>query len=433
MGSYVPGPRPQIVLRLTAEERRALERTARRATAAQRDVVRARIVLLAADGRSNAQIARALGCATNTVRMWRRRFARRRLDGLADLPRPGRPPTYDARARALVTAIACSRPADLGLPLARLSIPEIRREATKVLRPCPSETTIGTWLREDAIRPWRYEMWVAPRDPDFLKKAGPALDLYAGTWKGKPLGPSDRVLCGDEKPIQALRRVVPTRPPGPGRPGRYEHEYVREGVLVHQGFLDVRSGKVIGQRVPRNTAAAFHGLVGKVMRRKRYRSARRVFFIVDNGSAHLPGPFAAWLRAHHPTVVPVPLPVHGSWVNQMEIYNGILGKKVLTPRDFASPEELDARLVAFERRYNGTARPFDWRFARKDLRKLLDRLDASDSKGHTGSRLRWPRSRSTSARGLSVASRRTRRNTTERCAGGSRSGSAGRTRTWTPT
>lgn len=364
---------------LGKKERRELDRIAHKATAPQRDVRRARIVLLAADGRPNAGIAREVGCAENTVRTWRARFAQAGREGLKDRPRPGRPRTYDERARVAVKAIACSRPADLGLPLARLSVADVRREAVKLLDPCPSRSTIGEWLAEDAIRPWRYRMWVTPRDPaTFLEKAGPVLDLYGGTWKGEPLGPDDRVLCGDEKTcLQVLRRLVPTRPPGPGRPGRVEHGYVRKGVLVYQGFLDVHDGKVAGRCVPRNTAAHFRNLVRKVMRRKRYRTARRVFLILDNGSAHLPGPFTGWLRENCPTAIPVFLPVHGSWLNQEEIYNSILGGKALTPRDVAGPDELAERILGFERRYNGTARPFRWRFTRKDLRDLLQRLDPS--------------------------------------------------------
>jgi len=180
----------------------------------------------------------------------------------------------------------------------------------------------------------------------------------------------------DEKTcIQAIRRVVPTSPPGPNRPGRVEHEYVRKGVLAYQVFLDVHTGKVLGQCVPRNTAASFRGLVDKVMGREPYRSARRVFFVLDNGSAHLPGPFSRWVREHHPSAIPVFLPVHGSWLNQVEIYNSIIGRKALTPKDFSGRDELEERILAFERRYNWSASPFDWTFTRKDLRALLKRLD----------------------------------------------------------
>jgi len=376
MGSTTTGPPPEVRIALTRRERRELERVTRKATAPQREVRRARIVLLAARGMGNAETARAVGCAENTVRLWRRRFATERLAGLKDRSRSGRPRRYGERACVAVKAVACQRPEALGLPLGRLSIEDLRGEVAKILDPCPSRSTIQRWLAGDAIRPWRYEMWVTPRDPDFLRKAGPVLDLYAGTWRGRRLGPRDHVLCGDEKTcIQALRRIVPTSPPGPGRPGRVEHEYERKGVLAHQAFLDVRRGKVVGQCVPRNTAAAFRTLVRRVMRRERYRSARRVFLVLDNGSAHLPEPFTAWVRTNYGNAIPVFLPVHGSWLNQAEVYNSILGRKALTPRDVSGRDALSKRISEFERRYNRTAKPFDWTFTRKDLRDLVKRLD----------------------------------------------------------
>jgi len=219
---------------LTRKERRELERTVRRATAAQRDVQRAKIALLVAEGWGNAAIARALGCAENTVRRWRRRFAERRREGLEDRPRSGRPRTYDDRARTVVKGIACELPATRGLPLSRLSLADLHGEVRRELRPCPSRSTIGRWLREDAIKPWQHRMWVTPRAPDFYVKASRVLDLYHARWRGKPLAEGDVVLCGDEKTcLQVLRRAVPTRPPAPGCPARVEHEYTRHGVLVY--------------------------------------------------------------------------------------------------------------------------------------------------------------------------------------------------------
>lgn len=347
----------------------------RKATAAQRDVSRARIVLLAADGWNNAAIARALGCAENTVRTWRKRFAERGREGMKDLPRSGRPPTYGEREKVLVKAIACELPATRGLPLSRLSLADVHSEARKELRPCPSRSTIGRWLQEDAIKPWQHRMWVTPRAPDFRMKASRVLDLYAGTWKGKPLGPRDVVLCADEKTcIQAIRRAVPTRPPAPGRPTRVEHEYVRHGVLVYQAALNVGTGKVRGQCVPRNTKAAFRRLVDRLMAGEPCRSARRVFWILDNGGAHDPRTFPEWLAAAHPKAVAVYLPVHGSWIGQCEGYFSIVQRKALTPADVRDREALAKRVKGFERRYDATAKPFRWTFTRRDLRNLLDRL-----------------------------------------------------------
>jgi len=375
MGSNVPGPAPEVAIRLTAKERRELERTVRKTTAAQRDVLRARIVLLAAEGRGNASIAREVACARNTVRAWRRRFAERGREGLKDLPRSGRPPTYGERERLVVTAVACELSAARGLPLSRFSLADLHREARRELRPCPSRSTIGRWLAEDAIKPWQHRMWVTPRAPDFREKASRVLDLYEGTWRGKPLGKGDVVLCGDEKTcLQVLRRAVPTRPPAPGCPARVEHEYTRHGVLVYQAVLDVGTGKVCGQCVRRNTKRVFRRLVGRVMAREPCRSARRVFWILDNGGAHDSRTFPAWLAEHHPAAVPVFLPVHASWISECACYFSTVQRKALTPADFRDREELAVRVKGFERRYDATAKPFRWTFTRRDLRELLHRL-----------------------------------------------------------
>lgn len=272
-------------------------------------------------------------------------------------------------------AIACELPAACGLPLSRLSLSDVRGEARRELRPCPSRSAIGRWFRGDALKPWRHRMWVTPRDPDFYAKASRALDLYRGVWEGEPLTDWDIVLSADEKRVQIVRRAVPPTPPRPGVPARVEHEYERLGVLVYLAALDVRTGKVAGGWVPSTHAATFRQFVDRVMAREPCRSARRVFWILDNGSAHDPRSFPGWLAEHHKKAVAVYLPVHASWLNQVEIYFSITGRKALTPLHLEDVPALPARLAAWERRYNRTAKPFDWTFTKADLRRLLDRLD----------------------------------------------------------
>ena len=126
---------------------------------------------------------------------------------------------------------------------------------------------------------------------------------------------------------------------------------------------------------PRNGIAAFDRLVDQVMRRHPYRRARRVFWVVDNGTAHRGERAACRLAARHPNLVLVHLPVHASWLNQIEIYFSILQRKVLTPNDFANLDEVAQRLLAFQRGYEAIAEPFEWTFTRGDLRQLLRRLD----------------------------------------------------------
>ena len=126
---------------------------------------------------------------------------------------------------------------------------------------------------------------------------------------------------------------------------------------------------------PRNGIAAFDRVVDQVMRRHPYRRARRVFWVVDNGTAHRGERVACRLAARHPNLVLVHLPIHASWLNQIEIYFSILQRKVLTPNDFANLDEVAQRLLAFQRGYEAIAEPFGWTFTRGDLRQLLRRLD----------------------------------------------------------
>jgi ADP-ribose pyrophosphatase YjhB (NUDIX family) len=160
---------------------------------------------------------------------------------------------------------------------------------------------------------------------------------------------------------------------------RTEHEYERKGVLTYHAALDVQTGRVLGAFPERNTSEAFRGFVDRVMRTPRYRSARRVYWILDNGSAHDPRSFVKWLRGRHPKARAIYLPTHSSWLNQIEVYFGIVQLKALTPSDFPSHEALRQRLEGFQEYYNLRAHPFDWRFTRADLTHLLQRL-AQNSK-----------------------------------------------------
>ena len=241
-----------------------------------------------------------------------------------------------------------------------------------------SDTTIWRWLHEDAIRPWQHRCWIFPRDPDFEGKAGRILDLYQRIWKGRKLSPDEFVVCADEKTsIQARSRKSPSLPTQPGQPMKIEHEYKRLGAWAYLAALDVHRARLCGRCEGKNGIAAFDRLVGQVMSQRPYRQARRVFWIVDNGSAHR-GPRAVRrLQAKYRNLMLVHGPIHASWLNQIEIYFSILQRKALTPNDFSSLQDLAQRLLAFERHYQTIAKPFEWRFTRKDLTALLRKL------GHT--------------------------------------------------
>ena len=202
------GGRSPFQVTLRASERRWLKALTRRGTVQHRQVLRVRIVLLAAAGWTNAGIARKLGLAPNTVGTWRKRFFPEGFDGLRDRKRPGRPRVFPAAVVVATKAIACELPATRGVTLSRWSLAELRKELLACgLVEEVSTTTLGRWLAEDVIKPWRHHAWVFPRDPAFQAKAARVLDLYERVVDGTPLSDDEYVISADEKTqIQARCR-----------------------------------------------------------------------------------------------------------------------------------------------------------------------------------------------------------------------------------
>ena len=288
----------------------------------------------------------------------------------------GDQPSFPPDVVVAIKALACELPSRRGLPLAHWSVADLRREAmASGIVAEISGTTLWRWLGQDALRPWRHRSWLFPRDPQFARKAGRVIDLYQRCWKGAALGPHDYVLCIDEKTsIQARRRKHTSLPPAPGRAIYVEHEYVRAGALAYVAAWDVHRARLFGRCERKNSIAAFHRLVGQIMRREPYRSARRVFLITDNGSCHRGRLAADRLHAKWANIVLVHTPVHASWLNQLEIYFSIVQRKLLTPSSFNSLADLMRKVMAFQARYQRSAKPFRWTFTRHDLQALLAKL-----------------------------------------------------------
>jgi hypothetical protein len=280
-----------------------------------------------------------------------------------------------------VKALACELPHQHGLPLSRLSRQDLVQEvARRGLVASLSGRTIWRWLDEDAIRPWHHRSWIFPRDPDFQTKAERVLDLYQGLWDGQALGAEDYVVSADEKTsIQARVRLHPTLPPRAHQAMRVEFEYERGGALAYLAAWDVRRAKVFGRCEATTGIEPFGRLVQQVMERQPYRDARRVFWIVDNGSSHRGAAAVKRLQGAYANLVLVHLPVHASWLNQVEIYFSVIQRKVLTPNDFSSLREVADRLLAFQPFYEQRAKPFEWKFTREDLRELTDKLAGQTS------------------------------------------------------
>jgi hypothetical protein len=292
-------------------------------------------------------------------------------------PVAGESPIFPPRDQAIVKAIACETVSQTQLPLSRLSSADLAVRASTALGKSISPSTVWRILDADAIKPWRYEYWIFPRDPQFAEKAGRVLDLYNSSWENKPLGLKDYIISSDEKTsIQARIRCHPTLPTGPGRPMRVEHEYERGGALQYLAAWDVRRGQVLGRCEERTGIESFGRLVEQVMKTEPYRSANRVFWVVDNGSSHRGQAAINRLSKAYRKAVLVPTPVHASWLNQVEIYFSIIQRKVLTPNDFASLEEVEQLLRLYEELTNREPRAFDWKFNRAALQSLLARLEA---------------------------------------------------------
>jgi hypothetical protein len=286
-------------------------------------------------------------------------------------------PIFPPLDHALVKAVACELVAETEQPLSRQALADVTVRAQQALGQPISRSTIWRILATDAIKPWRYKYWIFPRDPHFAEKAGPILDLYAGTWEGKPLGPKDHILSADEKTsIQARVRCHPTLPSAPGRPAHIEHEYSRGGALQYLAAWDVRRGYVIGRCEPTTGIEPFGRLVHQVLAQEPYQSADRLFWIVDNGSSHRGDTAKHRLHQVDSRIQVVHTPVHASWLNQVEIYFSIIQRKVLTPNDFANLEAIQLRLALYEDLSNQCPTPFQWKFDRIQLTTLLAKIEA---------------------------------------------------------
>ena len=270
--------------------------------------------------------------------------------------------------------MACEVVAETEEPLSRQSLADLVRRARTTLGKKISRSTLWRMLHESAIKPWQYEHGLFPKDPRFAEKAGPILDLYAGTWEGKSLGRTDYVLSMEEKtsiPARGRRHEEP--PPQPKQTRRIEAEYKRNGALQYLAAWDVHRGIVLGRCEKKTGIKPFGLLVDQVLEQDPYKDATQLFFIVDNGSSHRGQASVERMRRRDKRIVLVPTPIHASWLNQVEIYFSIIPRKVLTPNDFAKLEAIRVRLALYEELSNRTPKPFAWKFTRQDMLKWLKR------------------------------------------------------------
>src|SRR3954451_11119785 len=276
---------------------------------------------------------------------------------------------------AEVVAVACELPARHDRALGRFSRAELHRLVIEQGVTVASASTIWRWLHDRSLKPWQQRSWIFPRDPGFQVKVGRVLDLYQRRFEGRLLQPGEYVICADEKSqLQALARRHETVAAAPGRPALVEFEYKRGGTLAYLAAWDVHHARLFGRCEPKTGIEPFGRLVEQVMRTEPYASAQRVFWILDNGSSHAGQRSIDRLENADPNARLIQLPVHASWLNQIEIYFSVLQRKALTPNDFEDLNALAARITSFQEHYRQIAQPFEWTFTRAKLDALLDRL-----------------------------------------------------------
>jgi transposase len=345
---------------LSLRERRSLEQIVRLQRGEARRYRRARMVLLAAHGESISAIARQLGTCRLRVGQWLKRFEQARLSGLEDRPRSGRPLEITALERHQVIAIACRAPKDLGVARNTWTHDSLREVLVgKRLVRRISSSEVGRILGEADLKPHRVKGWCHSNDPDFQAKMRAIVALYVR----RPAGTA--VLSVDEKTgMQALSRARALQPAAPGRAGRLEFEYRRNGTRCLFACFNVGTGRVVGRITVSRKRPDFFAFLDLIARK--YRQPR-VHMILDNLNTHKDTSMGAflsdWNRRHGSRFVFHFTPTHGSWLNQVELWFAIVTRRVLRHGDFRSVDELIAALEQFIARWNRReAHPFRWTY-----------------------------------------------------------------------
>lgn len=373
----MPGPRTPRVIELSAEERTQLERMTRSQTVAAGLARRARIIVLAADGMPLGQIATLVGVDRNTVRVRLDRFRQERLKGLPDRPRAGRPPRFTLAVIMYLVRLACELPHQRGRSLSLWTCSDLARQLVRdQIVAAISSRTVQRLLAARRLKPWRWRYWLHPKGPraaEFLRRTRAIAELTT-----RELAPHEVVLSVDEMTsIQPRPRTAPTQPARPGRAVQLEHEYARAGARTLFAAFDTRTAQVIGACFARKRQIEFIALLERLLTAFdpsiTVLSLRRIHLICDNVSVHHGKQVQAWL-AHHPRIVLHFLPVHSSWMNQVEQWCSILRRKRLKCPNFADLPELTAAIEQFITEWNQTGQPFKWTAA--SFEKVLAKAEA---------------------------------------------------------
>lgn len=354
--------RAAVVIELAGDEERDLRQVLKTPSASQEQAIRARIVLRAAEGASNTEIAREVGVSLPTVGLWRRNFSERRMDGLVTAPRSGRP--------------------------REISDDEIQRVLAKTLEPPPdgttqwsvrrlaaatgiSSSTVHRIWRDHKLKPHQVRSLKFSKDPQLVEKVIDVVGLY--------LDPPDGaiVLSVDEKTqIQALDRTQPTLPIKPGKAARMTHDYKRNGITSLYAALEIVTGEVTGVCYPTHTHKEFLAFLNRLV--KAY-PRQPLHVVLDNSSTHSTPEVKRWLE-RHPRVHFHFTPTSASWMNMVEIWFSILTKQQVRRGVYHDVPELIAAIEYFIEGYNERAQPFVWtKTADQVLAKAIQKQDTSET------------------------------------------------------
>jgi len=343
--------RPHRAIELSKEERETLSMWVRAGKTERRMVQRALTILLCAEGDPWSVICARTGLSRNNSLKWQRRFLEKRLEGLTDLPRSGKPMRYTALEKVRVTATACSRAPDgcTGWSQRRLA------EATGI-----SRSTVNRILNQASLKPHKTHYWCGKSlDPEFEVKQAAIVGLY--------IDPPDNalVLAVDEKSqIQALDRSQPELPLREGNPKRLTATYTRHGTVCLLAALSVHEGQVDSRCIDKHTHTEFLSFLKHIYRKYPH---RHLHVICDNYGAHKHKAVIDWVAKRRRLTLHF-TPTYASWLNQVEIFFGIFSRDVLKGGVWRSKQELIRQIVTYIDNYNKTrARPFQWTYTGKPL------------------------------------------------------------------
>jgi transposase len=349
--------RPTAELKLTDDERTVLERYTRRGTTAQRLTMRAQIVLACADGRNNKKVARRLRTTAHTVGKWRARFVEARLDGLLDEPRPGAPRKItDDAVEAIVVKTLETTPTGA----THWSTRQMARAVGL------GHDSIARIWNAFGLKPQRAESFQLSKDPLLIEKVRDIVGLYMSP-------PANAViLCTDEKSqIQALDRTQPLLPMRPGQAERRTPDYERHGTTTLFAALNVATGNVIGKCYPRHRAIEFRKFLDEVD--ASVPPDLDVHMVIDNYATHKAPIIKAWL-AKRPRYHMHFTPTHGSWLNQVERWFGLLTQRQIKRAAHKSVASLKAAIEEFLAAHNGSPKPFVWTKSADDILAKIARF-----------------------------------------------------------